>query len=87
MNQYMVTKEIFKSHNGIVRSVDITSQGIHNVWLNKLIDQGKISKIRRGIYEWIELELRKILKSLKGCFLMQLYRACIMLGGNMEVKL
>jgi len=54
MNQYITIKEIFKSHNGIVHTSDITSQGIHNVWLSKLMDQGVISKIRRGVYEWIE---------------------------------
>lgn len=54
MNQYKVIQKIFESHNGIVRTADITSQGIHNTWLNKLIAQGKISKIKRGVYEWIE---------------------------------
>ncbi|MHB1394169.1 MAG: type IV toxin-antitoxin system AbiEi family antitoxin domain-containing protein [Clostridia bacterium] len=54
MNQYMTIKVIFKSHNGIVYTSDITSQGIHNTWLNKLMDQGVISKIRRGVYEWVE---------------------------------
>lgn len=56
MNQYIIIKEIFKSNNGIIRTSDITSQGIHNSWLNKLMDQGIISKIRHGVYEWVELE-------------------------------
>lgn len=68
MNQYMVIKEIFKSHNGIVRTADITSQGIHNVWLNKLIEQGKISKIRRGIYEWIESGTKEDTEIIKRLF-------------------
>ena len=54
MNQYETIKEIFKAHNGIVHTADIISKGIHNSWLNKLAVQGVISKIRRGVYEWIE---------------------------------
>jgi predicted transcriptional regulator of viral defense system len=54
MNQYSVIKKIFEDHNGIIHTADITSKGIHNSWLNKLVDQGIISKIRHGVYEWIE---------------------------------
>lgn len=68
MNQYMTIKEIFKSHNGIVHTSDITSQGIHNIWLNKLIEQGVISKIRRGVYEWIESGTQEDAKIIKRLF-------------------
>lgn len=68
MNQYMVIEEIFKSHNGIVRTADITSQGIHNIWLNKLIAQGKISKIRRGVYEWIDSGLKEDAEIIRNLF-------------------
>jgi len=68
MNQYMTIKEIFKSHNGIVHTSDITSHGIHNAWLNKLMDQGVISKIRRGVYEWVESGTQEDTKIIKRLF-------------------
>jgi len=56
MNQFAIIKEIFKSHNGMVHTSDITSKGIHNVWLSNLMAKGYISKIRRGVYEWTETD-------------------------------
>ena len=67
MDKYSDIKEIFKLHNGIVSAADITSKGIHHVWLRKLMEQGIISKIRHGIYEWVESGTKEdaaIIKSL-----------------------
>jgi predicted transcriptional regulator of viral defense system len=47
-------KQIFDDNSGIVKTSQITSEGIHNRVLHKLIDEGKIVKIKRGIYQWIE---------------------------------
>lgn len=68
MNKYKEIKEIFKSNNGIIHTADITSKGIHNVWLTKLVEQGKISKIRHGIYEWIESGTKEDAEIIKKLF-------------------
>ena len=68
MDKYGEIKEIFKSHDGIVRTSDITERGIHNTWLNKLVDQGVVSKIRRGVYEWIASGAQEDAKILKRLF-------------------
>lgn len=47
-------KQIFEKNNGIIRTSQIINEGIHNRVLDKLIDEGKIVKLKRGIYQWIE---------------------------------
>ena len=47
-------KQIFEDNNGIVKTSQITSEGIHNRVLDKLIDEGKIIKLKRGMYQWLE---------------------------------
>lgn len=54
MEHYSAIKEIFKKQNGIARASDITSHGIHNVYLDDLCKKGIVSRIKRGVYEWIE---------------------------------
>lgn len=54
MEQYEIIKEIFKSQNGIAKTSDITRRGIHNVYMDVLCKKGVISRIKRGVYEWIE---------------------------------
>ena len=68
MTQYDSIKKIFKSHNGIVHTADITSQGIHNTWLGKLTEQGVISKIKQGVYEWVESGTQEDTEILKRLF-------------------
>ena len=54
MEKYEKIKEIFQCQNGIVNASDITSHGIHSNYLDKLCQKGVISKIKRGVYEWVE---------------------------------
>lgn len=68
MDRYGEIKEIFESHDGIVRTSDITGRGIHNTWLNKLVHQGVISRIRCGVYEWIESGSQEDTEILKRLF-------------------
>ncbi len=47
-------KEIFLQNNGFAKTSDITSKGIHNRVLDRLVKEGKILKLKRGIYQWVE---------------------------------
>lgn len=47
-------REIFVTANGLVKTSDITRHGFHNSILNELIEQGKIAKVKRGFYQWVE---------------------------------
>lgn len=44
--------KVFKAGNGYARTKDIIYAGIHNVYLNKLLEDGRIEKIKRGLYRW-----------------------------------
>ncbi len=45
---------IFKQNDGYAHTRDITGAGIHNVYLNDLLQEGKIERIKRGLYRWAE---------------------------------
>jgi len=45
--------KVFKSGNGYARTKDITDAGVYNVYLDKLLKDGKIEKIKRGLYRWV----------------------------------
>jgi hypothetical protein len=47
-------KAFFIGNGGSIRTSQLLSFGIHNTWLTKLMNQGKISKVKRGLYEWVE---------------------------------
>ncbi|MDD3705220.1 MAG: type IV toxin-antitoxin system AbiEi family antitoxin domain-containing protein [Clostridiaceae bacterium] len=44
---------VFKSGSGYARTKDIISAGIYNTYLNKLLEGGRIEKIKRGLYRWV----------------------------------
>ncbi len=48
--------EIIKSKGGMIRSADAIQNGIHHRTLYKLLDNGTIEKISRGVYRLAELE-------------------------------
>lgn len=54
MNSIEEVRNIFIKNKGIIKTTDITSQGIHNRVLDTLLEQGQIIKIKRGIYQWVE---------------------------------
>jgi predicted transcriptional regulator of viral defense system len=47
-------KDIFLKNNGFAKTSDITSAGIHNRALDRLMQEGRILKLKRGLYQWIE---------------------------------
>lgn len=49
-----VIRDIFLNAGGLVKTSDITRRGFHNSILNELIAQGKVTKVKRGFYQWIE---------------------------------
>jgi predicted transcriptional regulator of viral defense system len=55
-NIYMKIHNIFKQNDGYARTRDITGAGIHNIYLNDLLQEGKIERIKRGLYRWAEVD-------------------------------
>jgi predicted transcriptional regulator of viral defense system len=45
--------KVFKSNNGYARTKDITEAGVYNIYLNRFLEDGRIEKIKRGLYRWI----------------------------------
>ena len=54
MDKYEIVKEIFQNQSGIAHTSDITSHGIHSDYMDILCQKSIISKIKRGVYEWVE---------------------------------
>lgn len=50
---YEKVYKVFKVNNGYARTKDIIDAGISNIYLNKFLEEGKIEKIKRGLYRWI----------------------------------
>lgn len=46
-------EKLFKKNNGFIRTKDILDAGIHNIYLKKLVEEGRIEKIKHGLYRWI----------------------------------
>lgn len=42
--------KLFKEHHGYLRSADLVKYGIHTSSIKKLVEDGKIDRIRRGLY-------------------------------------
>lgn len=53
---YKKIYNIFKKNSGYARTLDITQSGIHNIYLNYLLEKGEIERIKRGLYRWIDME-------------------------------
>jgi predicted transcriptional regulator of viral defense system len=52
----MKIHDIFKRNDGYAHTRDITGAGIHNIYLNDLLQEGKIARIKRGLYRWAEID-------------------------------
>ncbi len=50
-------KKIFIDNKGIVETSDITAKGFTIRHLNKLIDDGFVYRIKRGLYQWIDEDI------------------------------
>ena len=54
MNEiYNKIYKVFKTGSGYAKTKDIMDAGIYNVYINKLVVDGSIEKIKRGLYRWI----------------------------------
>jgi len=49
-------RNIFKKNNGYAHTREIIQVGIHNIYLNKLLENGEIERIKRGLYRWADME-------------------------------
>lgn len=45
--------KVFKRGAGYARTKDILEAGIYNVYLNELLENGQIERIKRGLYRWV----------------------------------
>jgi len=59
MISYEEIKKIFIENNGIVGTSDLMKQGITIRHLNKLIDENKLFRIKKGVYQWIEQDVEE----------------------------
>lgn len=54
MKRYNDIHDVFIQHGGIVKTSEILRQGFHNRYLVKLMEQGKVVRLKPGYYQWIE---------------------------------
>ena len=52
MNMVMDYESIFKQHGGIMRTCELTKEGISYRILQNLIEEGLVEKIKYGYYQW-----------------------------------
>lgn len=45
-------EKIFQTYGGVMRTKELSKQGIHYRRLNILMEKGKVEKIRYGYYQW-----------------------------------
>ena len=55
--KYKTIKKIFDKNKGYARTKEIIDQGIHTSYLYKLVENGVISRIKRGLYHWVDNEI------------------------------
>jgi len=53
---YKKIYNIFKNSAGYAHTKDITRVGIHNIYLNELLEKGEIERIKRGLYRWVDMK-------------------------------
>jgi predicted transcriptional regulator of viral defense system len=54
MGRYDDVKRIFESHGGIARTEDMLRERVHTSYIANLLSAGHISRIKRGVYEWLD---------------------------------
>ncbi|MFO7929321.1 MAG: type IV toxin-antitoxin system AbiEi family antitoxin domain-containing protein [Candidatus Humimicrobiaceae bacterium] len=50
-------KKVFKEHDGFARTRDILAAGIHSRDIKRIKDEGKIIRVKRGLYRLSEIPL------------------------------
>ena len=48
--------QVFKEHSGYARTRDVRSRGIHHKYLQELVEEGSIIKLRHGLYSLAEID-------------------------------
>ncbi len=54
MGRYDDVKRIFESHGGIARTEDMLRRRVHTSYIANLLSAGHITRIKRGVYEWLD---------------------------------
>ena len=54
MGRYDDVKQIFESRGGIARTEDMLRERVHTSYIANLLSAGHISRIKRGVYEWLD---------------------------------
>ena len=54
--------QVFTEHSGYARTRDIRSSGIHNKYLQQLVEEGSIIKLKHGLYSLAEVDNYTVLK-------------------------
>ena len=57
---YEKIKKIFIENDGLVQTSALSKQGITIRHLNKLIEEGKIFRIKKGVYQWTDSPVEEI---------------------------
>lgn len=57
MDKEKVILKIFNRNNGYAETRDITDAGIHNYYLERLVEENKIIKIKHGLYRLSEINV------------------------------
>ncbi|NLA59851.1 MAG: type IV toxin-antitoxin system AbiEi family antitoxin domain-containing protein [Firmicutes bacterium] len=53
MSKYELVREIFKVNDNIATTRQMLDDGIHTSYIAELVKSDVISRIRRGVYEWM----------------------------------
>ena len=54
--------QIFLEHSGYARTRDIRSRGLHHKYLQQLVEEGSIIKLKHGLYSLTEIDSYAILQ-------------------------
>jgi len=54
MGRYDDVKQIFESRGGIARTEDMLRERVHTSYIANLLSAGHTSRIKRGVYEWLD---------------------------------
>lgn len=58
MGKYEDVRRIFESQGGIARTADMIRERVHTSYIARLLDDGHIARIKRGVYEWLGEEAK-----------------------------
>ncbi len=54
MSKFKKIEEIFKQHNNVMSTAELTSNKIYYADIKKLMETNMIEKVKRGYYHWID---------------------------------